>query len=212
LQQESRILCQDVSQAVLKIIITRGPGGRGYRPDETSTATRIVGLLPWPDYPEQYSTEGVSLRFCETRLGVNPALAGIKHLNRLEQILASREWQDTEYAEGLMLDQQGNIVEGTRTNLFMIKDGKLTTPDLSQCGVAGIMRANILELACRLGLQNEITTINSEQLLQSDEVFVTNSLIGLWPVNRIEQNDYRIGPVTRQLLSAFESCPENAGN
>ena len=121
--------------AVLKIIITRGQGGRGYRPPVPKTpATRILGLYPWPDYPEENYIQGVKTKICQTRLGHNPQLAGIKHLNRLEQVLARSEWDQPEIAEGLMLDIDDNVIEGTMSNLFIIKDQKLMTPDLSQCG------------------------------------------------------------------------------
>lgn len=212
LTQDWRLLCPGVSKAVLKIIITRGTGGLGYGPPSEQPATRITGLLPWPDYPVHYATEGIAVRLCETRLGANPALAGIKHLNRLEQILAGREWQNTEYAEGLMLDQQDHLVEGSRSNLFVVKSNRLYTPDLVQCGVAGIMRAVVLELASKLKLPIEVTTIDRDSLFSADEIFITNSLIGIWPVHKVEQINYSIGPVTLQLKKSLQLCPEQHGD
>ncbi|MEE8427960.1 MAG: aminodeoxychorismate lyase [Gammaproteobacteria bacterium] len=203
LLEDCRLLCTGVSQAVLKIIVTRGTGGLGYNPALAQTATRISGLLPWPDYPAHYATEGIAVCLCETRLGANPALAGIKHLNRLEQILAGREWQNTEYAEGLMLDQQDHVVEGSRSNLFVVKENRLYTPALVQCGVAGIMRAAVLELASRLQLPIEVTMIDRDSLFSADEIFITNSLIGIWPVHTVAQNHYPIGPVTRRLKKSL---------
>ncbi|MEE8342909.1 MAG: aminodeoxychorismate lyase, partial [Gammaproteobacteria bacterium] len=208
LAQDCRLLCPGVSKAVLKIIVTRGTGGLGYNPALEQPVTRITGLLPWPDYPAHYATEGIAVCLCETRLGANPALAGIKHLNRLEQILASREWQNTEYAEGLMMDRQDHLVEGSRSNLFVVKKNRLYTPDLVQCGVAGIMRAVVLEQASRLQLPIEVTTIDRDSLFSADEIFVTNSLIGIWPVHKVEQNHYSVGPVTLQLKKSLQLCPE----
>ncbi len=208
LTQDYRLLCPGVSKAVLKIIVTRGTGGLGYSPVLEQPATRITGLLPWPDHPAHYATEGIAVCLCETRLGANPALAGIKHLNRLEQILAGREWQNTEYAEGLMMDRQDHVVEGSRSNLFVVKGNRLYTPDLVQCGVAGIMRAVVLELAARLQLPIKVTTIDRDSLFNADEIFVTNSLIGIWPAHKVEQNNYPIGPVTLQLQKSLQLCPE----
>jgi len=144
---EMRRLVRHQRRAVLKIIVSRGGGGRGYRPPEEPAPTRILVLYPWPEWPDTHTRDGVTVRICTTRLGRNPRLAGIKHLNRLEQILARREWHDRSIAEGLMLDTAGELVEGTTTNLFLVRKGRVQTPDLSQCGVAGIMREVVMEMA-----------------------------------------------------------------
>ena len=145
LRSEALSLCavpDAPARGVLKIIITRGGGGRGYRAPSPSAVlatggvTRMLALYPWPDYPAAFWSEGVAVRVCATRLGCNPALAGIKHLNRLEQVLARNEWDDASVAEGLMLDPQGSVIEGTMTNLFVVRNGQLLTPDVSQCGGA----------------------------------------------------------------------------
>ncbi|MEK7261447.1 MAG: aminodeoxychorismate lyase, partial [Pseudomonadota bacterium] len=100
LRAETDRLCRGVERGVLKIIFTRGISGRGYRPDASASTTRALSLSPWPDYPPSWSGEGVVVRLCQTRLASQPRLAGLKHLNRLEQVLARAEWDD-EYAEGL---------------------------------------------------------------------------------------------------------------
>ena len=122
LRAETDRLCRGVERGVLKIIFTRGISGRGYRPDASTSTTRALSLSPWPDYPPSWSGEGVVVRLCQTRLASQPRLAGLKHLNRLEQVLARAEWDD-EYAEGLMQDESGNIVEGTMTNIFLVEGG-----------------------------------------------------------------------------------------
>src|SRR5690606_13424665 len=106
LGEEAGSLVRDVRQGVLKIIVTRGSGGRGYRPSREAVPTRILMLSEWPVYPDDWHESGVAVRLCEQRLGSQPALAGIKHLNRLEQVLARMEWDDTDIAEGLLCDQQ----------------------------------------------------------------------------------------------------------
>jgi len=198
-------VCDGIEQGVLKVIVTRGEGGRGYRPAVGGEATRILAIYPWPNYPDAYRRQGVAMRFCTTRLGHNTALAGLKHLNRLEQVLARREWDDPEIVEGVMLDGDEHVIAGTMSNLFMVNNGQLRTPALSHCGVAGVMRGIILDLAAEAGIPREQITLNRRDLLQADEVFMTNALIGIWPVRRIEQQEYEIGPLTASLHKRLES-------
>ncbi|MDP2902926.1 MAG: aminodeoxychorismate lyase, partial [Methylovulum sp.] len=143
--------CAD-SPAVLKLIITRGSGGRGYKQPDLIQPTRAFSLHPFPEYPSTFYADGIVARFCGTRLGLNPALAGIKHLNRLEQVLARAEWNDTAIQEGIMLDVNDHVIEGTMTNLFYIKDNTLYTAALAQTGVAGVMRNIIMRLSSQQGL------------------------------------------------------------
>ncbi len=199
LQREAQSLIKNETRAVLKLIVSRGEGGRGYAYPEPTRPTRLLMRYLWPDYPIQNWRQGVQVRFCDTRLARQPQLAGLKHLNRLEQVLARNEWRDANIAEGLMCDENGNVIEGTLSNLFMLHNGVLHTPDLSQCGVAGIMRERILELAHRQGIRIEIDNITKAQLLAADEVFLSNSLIGLWPVNSLQGRDFKIGNITRSL-------------
>lgn len=199
LWDEARRVCTDVDQGVLKIILTRGAGGRGYRPMQTGQATRIMATYPWPAYPEANWRQGVAVRVCTTRLGRNPALAGMKHLNRLEQVLARSEWQDPHIAEGLMLDDDGHVIAGTLSNLFIVTAQGLVTPVLAACGVAGIMRSVILDLAAELDIAWQEAPLRLEDLHRADEVFLTNALIGIWPVRRIEQWDYSVGSLTELL-------------
>lgn len=188
-------------RGVLKLIISRGKGERGYRISESQDPTQVLYLNPWPDYPLHYSEQGVHLKICATPLSMNPVLAGLKHLNRLEQILARNEWQDDIYQEGIMLNTAGHVVEGTMSNLFWVKDGQLYTPDLSECGVLGIMRQQILEKMNELERDIRIVAEPMTSLLQADEIFITNSLIGVWPVQAIEDNKYDVGQLTKQLQS-----------
>ncbi|MDY6980840.1 MAG: aminodeoxychorismate lyase [Pseudomonadota bacterium] len=174
-------------QAVLKLMLSRGSGGRGYLAPDDPVVSRIVMLHPWPVYPPEHVEQGVRVRFCETRLAEQPRLAGIKHLNRLEQILARREWADETIHEGLMLDTRNRVIEGTMSNLFWLKGDTLHTPDLSACGVQGIMRQEILDLAPALGLDVQIDHYSRQALDEADGLFLTNSVIGLWPVQQLEE-------------------------
>jgi len=194
--------------SVLKLIITRGVGGRGYRPPDLVEPTRILSLHPYPDYPSDFQLEGVVVRFCDTRLAINPLLAGLKHLNRLEQVLARAEWQNPDIQEGIMLDVNGWVIEGTMTNLFYVKSGILYTAMLNESGILGIMRQKIIELAQQQGLQVCEQRYTKNDLLSADEVFLTNSLISIWPVKQIEQQVFTVGIVTKQLIQWLQIWSE----
>jgi len=199
LAEQCQLLADGVDQAVIKIIVTRGSGGRGYRVPARPASTRILQLHEWPDFPPACAQQGVAARLCDMRLGHNPVLAGIKHLNRLEQVLARQEWDDNGIREGLLLDTAGNLVEGTMSNLFLVRDGVLLTPDLQRCGVAGIMRSQLLELAGQLSIGTEICQLGMADLHAAEEVFICNSLIGIWPVIAIDDRNYNKGAMTSRL-------------
>ncbi len=202
LYAEAQRLCSTTERAVVKIIITRGSGGRGYRPLVDAQPRRIVSSHPWPEFAADRATSGVEVRVCDTRLGINPALAGIKHLNRLEQVLARSEWDDPAIAEGIMLDSDNCLVEGTMSNLFIVRDGWLLTPALERCGVAGVMRTHILELAEQLGMNCEIKRLQLNDLQQGEEAFLCNSIIGIWPIRRFGHREYPLGATTGRLMQA----------
>lgn len=206
LATEAASLCRGQARAVLKILVTRGPGGRGYRANAGAQATRILQLAAWPDYPASLSNDGVAITWCHTRLGRNPALAGIKHLNRLEQVLGRNELDLARYAEGLMRDSEGNVIEGTMTNLFLVADDGLVTSDLDQCGVCGIMRERVLEAAAGIGLAAAVRPVSAADVHDAAELFLTNSLIGIWPVKELDGRRYAVGSGTlaRTLQVAIE--------
>ena len=194
LHTEIRQLCQHVEQAVLKIIITRGSGGRGYRQPDDIQPTRVLSLHPLPIYPDSYATQGITARFCDTRLGLNPTLAGMKHLNRLEQVLARAEWNDDTIQEGILLDINNWVIEGTMSNLFYCKNDQLYTATLTQSGIAGIIRALIISHET----VNE-QSYNQADLLAADELFVCNSVIGIWPIKQLANHAFAVGNKTRHL-------------
>lgn len=200
LEEECARVCEGVERAVLKIMVTRGVSGRGYASDKRALPTRIVARYPWPPYPADSRSDGVAVRICGTRLGRNPRLAGIKHLNRLEQVLARTEEDPSESDEGLMLDDRGCVIDGIMSNVFARWDRRLFTPDVSECGVAGIMRELVLEVAEKVsGLEPEIAAFGADELSTADECFLTNSLIGIWPIKTLEGKRLRVGPVAHNL-------------
>jgi len=201
LRGELHTAAQGQDKAVLKLMLTRGSGGRGYRPPAVPRMTRVLFRYPWPDYPAAWSAQGIELKICRTRLGLNPALAGVKHLNRLEQVMARAEWEDGAQ-EGLMLDTDGGVIEGTMTNLFASPaEGRLVTPDLALAGVAGVTRRHILERARGEGIDVEVRSLVLDELLRCREIFVCNSIAGVWPVQRIEARSYPVGPLSRRAAA-----------
>jgi 4-amino-4-deoxychorismate lyase len=203
LEQEARNLYTSIPRAVLKIIITRGQGGRGYRVPERDKPTRIIALYPWPEFPPEYLTTGVSIRICQTCLGRNKQLAGIKHLNKLEQVLARKEWSDPGIAEGIMQDDTGNLIEGTMSNLFILRQDELFTPDLSECGVEGITRANIMEIATSLGINVRVKPVTIDELYSADEIFICNSVVGVWPVRQVDKHQFNTGPFSQKICESL---------
>jgi 4-amino-4-deoxychorismate lyase len=188
------LLEQDIAQltpdfpprGILKIIVTRGSGGRGYAPGAASTPSRILSLHELPDYSSALPGNGINAFVCRQRLAIQPALAGIKHLNRLEQVMASLEWPDPGFMEGLMLDMNDHVVEGTRSNVFWAESGRLMTPVLTGSGVAGTLRSHIIDT-----LQDvvEVEDCTLARLCCADEVFFCNSINGVWPLNTLVAGD-----------------------
>lgn len=203
LKQEIDSCIQDISKAVLKIQITRGQGGRGYQAAETITPTRIVSLSAFPEYPKTFYTDGVKVRLAQTRYGHNALLAGIKHMNRLEQILASNESYDETIAESIMLDVDGNIIEGTKSNVFICKNDLVITPDLTLCGIEGVIRDKAIEALEKQNTEVEVRNINLSELEKADEVFLTNSILGVWSVSQFESNSYDGNKISKEVHTAL---------
>jgi len=205
IREEVLRLVPGQGRAVIKLILTRGSGGRGYREPEQVEIRRIVSRNPWPNYPDTWANDGIAVRLCETRLALDPVLAGLKTLNRLHQVLARAEWDDPDVAEGLLLDADDRVVCGTMSNLFLVRSGALITPDLDRSGVAGVMRKQILKIAARMGIDAREKAVSLDDLSRADEIFVTNSLIMIWPVRQFEDRVCTVGPLTRRLQRALES-------
>ena len=199
LQNDIELLFANDEIAVAKIIITRGEGERGYAIPAVSTPTRILIKSSMPQYESSYYTDGVTLHLCETRLSNQPKLAGIKHLNRLENVLARSEWQDEAIFDGLLLDTQDQVIECTMSNIFVRYGDHLLTPDLSQCGVAGITRQRILQMAKSLNLTTQVHTLPLTHLLKADEVLICNSIYNAFQVTRISNKAWAPQPLASQF-------------
>lgn len=197
---EIETLCPRKGRVVVKLIVTRGPGARGYPPPESPAPTRVLAVSQWPDYPDSRYRDGISVRTCRLRLGENPALAGIKHLCRLEQVLALLELRGQPVQQGLMLDASGTVAQGTSSNVFIVAGGELATPSLARCGIKGVMRRVVLEASRALAIRAEEREIVPNELLGADEVFMTNALFGIWPVTELDGRRFAVGRTTQRLM------------
>ena len=188
---------------VMRMTVTRGEGPRGYGMPTDQVPTRMISV--WADKPADAPLGGVAVRICHLRLGHQPALAGIKHLNRLENVMARAEWQDPAIREGILLDQAGRVISGVMSNVFLWQDGVLRTPLLDRCGVAGVTRARLMGFADKAGYRVEETEITLGDIYAADELMFTNSLILLWRAARLENRTWEkpaVSPALEELLRA----------
>ena len=191
---------------VVKIIITRGEHGSAYFPGE-GDATRILYTRDWPRRAAQQGLEGIALHRCQTRLATGSPLAGLKTLNRLEQVIAAAEVKKAGFQEGLLCDADGFMVEALTSNLFWLKQDALYTPLLDRCGVSGVMRAEVIEQAEHFGMSVHEVRETPEMLETAQAMFLTNAL-GLTAVREfsgkfmdVDAFPLKIRNAIQQLLS-----------
>ena len=196
---------QEENVGVVKLTVTRGIGQRGYMPQQAAIPTRIVSTAPLPAYAPQCIDDGVAVRVCQLRLSRQPLLAGIKHLNRLENVLARGEWQDPDIMEGLLQDEAGYVIGGTMTNVFAVRGRQLYTPELSNSGIAGVTRERMLGFAVGLGLSVRVTQLSLADILESDEVMLCNSIIGVWQVRELGQKRWQKGQYVKLFRALLET-------
>jgi len=192
---------------IVKTIVTAGSGGRGYAPPvETAAVPRVVAqYFPLASTIRIQRQRGISLTECAYRLPLHPILAGIKHLNRLDQVMARSEWVD-QYDDGIMFAADDSVIETTRANLFIKVSSGWVTPRLDQAGVRGVMRELLIDkLFASAGLKVQQTTIGREQLLEASEMFTCSSVRGIVPVTSLKTAvTLAIGNDTRRLQGALE--------
>ena len=181
---------------VAKIIITRGESGRGYAASADAVPCRVVSAHSMPAGNDQLALLGMRARICDLRLGIQPALSGIKHLNRLEQVLARAEWNDPTVQEGILLDREDHVISAISGNIFLVSGGRLLTPRMDRCGIRGVARAAILQAFKPRCEQRRIAL---DMLPEADEVFVCNAVRGVLPVSSIGHWEFDVGPVTREI-------------
>ncbi len=195
LLQQSRL-----RDAVIKIIVTRGSGRRGYAWDNNLVPRRIVSIAPLPPFDPQHASQGIRATLCRHRLASQPQLAGIKHLNRLDNVLARSELGKG-IQEGIVCNQQGLVIEGCSSNVFFFREGQLCTPALRDAGVDGIIRRQLLSLAASPAVH--IGDFSVQALQQADEIFFCNSLIGLWPVRQLDDKLFDSIEQSRKLAATL---------
>lgn len=185
------LLSSAPDNAVLKLILTRGAGGRGYAADPGLEPTLVLSVHAAPPPP----AGPLVLRWCDTRLAIQPALAGIKHLNRLEQVLARAEWRDPAIHEGLMLDTEGHVACATAANVFARIGDRWLTPPVDRRGVAGVARAWVLANAPDAA-EAELTAADVES---AEALFLCNAVRGILPVGRLGQKHWAPHPALEEL-------------
>jgi 4-amino-4-deoxychorismate lyase len=198
--QEIGALTRSCRNGIVKLTLTRGAGGRGYRADPALHSTRLLALY---EFNPEHGPTPIVARWCTTRLARNPLLAGIKHLNRLEQVLAQNEWRDDAIAEGLMLDIEGELIGGTSSNVFAVTEGALCTPDLRFSGIRGVMREQVLRAARALGVAVEERALWPHDIDNASEVFVTNAVRGIRPVTALGEQRWPVGAMAHRLADSL---------
>ncbi|HXS28309.1 MAG TPA: aminodeoxychorismate lyase [Steroidobacteraceae bacterium] len=198
--------------ALIKVLVTRGPAtARGYAPRGDERASQIVLRYGWPAEDPRLAGEGVSVRIADLAIAENPRLAGLKHLNRLEQVLARAELRGSGCEEALLFSRSGSLVSGTMSNVFVVSGSMIATPRLDRCGVAGVMRRIVLRAAAEAGIEIAETRITRQDLEAADEMFLTNVRIGIWPVRALGARALGKGPVTQQLQRLIEPLSAAGG-
>jgi 4-amino-4-deoxychorismate lyase len=192
-------------RAMLKIIVTRGSAiRRGYAPQGTESARRLMSLWPEAALPMSVA-EGVALHRATFTLADNPTLAGIKHLSRIENVMAAGEVAAAGAFDALLLDGAGHVISGAMSNVFLVRDGQVLTPRLDRCGVAGVMRGVVLRECASLGITAEDRRVSLDALLAADEVFITNARVGVVPVLRVGEHSFHMTAVAQRLGAHIET-------
>lgn len=186
---------------VAKIIVTAGQGLRGYGRGFSATPAVFIGIFPAAPPPVEFYRDGIDTMLCKTRLATKSVTAGLKTLNRLEQVLARSELIGNGAFEGLTLDADDNVICGTMSNVFFVSDNQIITPSLDCCGVEGVMRRHIIATLPDNGLEVDVRSLRSAELEGVDEVFVSNSQFGVMAVKSCGNLKWPVGKVTQKVMS-----------
>lgn len=211
LRHEAMRAIAGLENGILKVILTRGVGGRGYRPLAMPQPCRILLSYGLATGDDPGTIQGVRVCYCITPVSLNPALAGIKHLNRLDSVLARREWDDPQIAEGLMCAEGGDPVCGTMSNLFVWDGVRLATPCVARHGIAGTVRAVALEEAARAGISCAVRPVTRQEIDAAVGLFLTNARIGVWTVLQLGDRLYDPDRLPMPLLSAIKRVAHTPG-
>jgi len=190
----------------VKVLISRGSGGRGYSSVGCTTTQVVISDFAWPAHYTAWQQQGIALGVCQQRLALSPMLAGFKHLNRLEQVLLKQETEQAGWLDAVALDVNGDVVEATASNIFWRRGQTLYTPELDMSGVHGVMRAHVITLAADCGYCIEFVKKPLDVLLCADEVFITNALMALVPVTEINGTRFAAHTALKALNKRLYTC------
>jgi 4-amino-4-deoxychorismate lyase len=201
----TRVTAQAPPLAILKIIVTRGTARRGYAPQAQAVARRIVSLWPTTPPPADVIANGAVLNIARLRLPQPSPFAGLKHLNRLENVMAAADAPVGAGFEVLMLDTSERLVSVTAGNVFLVKDGALLTPRVDRVGVNGIMRQVVLREAASLGIPAREQDLAMDDVASADAMFITNARIGVVPVQRVREHVIGMSEIAQRLRESIEA-------
>lgn len=192
-----------LKNGILKVLVTRGVGGRGYKFDNSLKPTIIFQVFPYKKPEKENYLNGVNVKFCKTQISTNKNIFGIKHLNRLDSVLARSEWKNN-YFEGVFSDHKGNLVEGTMTNIFFTKDNILYTPKLNSSGIEGVMKQVVKDKAVFFFKKTVFRNININDVKFYDGMFLTNSAIKILPVKKLGLVKFKVTEEIRGMIDFYD--------
>lgn len=207
IENQVHAIAKMISLGGIKILISRGAGGRGYSPEGCDNTQVVISDFQYPAHYKQWQEKGIELGVSTVRLGLSsPLLAGMKHLNRLEQVLIKNDISKTAYLDAIVLDLNNHVIETSIGNLFWIKGDRIFTPKLSFSGVEGVMKKHIQQLAKEFQLELEEVSVALSELEKADEVFITNALFEIVPINAIVHQSFAQHKLTYRFQEKLYSC------
>ncbi|MBC3767844.1 aminodeoxychorismate lyase [Neptunicella marina] len=192
-----------ITDGVLKVLISRGSGGRGYLPPQQPLPRVLFSTHELPAHYTSWQTSGIRLGLAKHRLAVSASLGGLKHLNRLEQVLIKTDWPDDKPDDVLVCDHDGFMIESSASNIFWLKNGIWFTPELNNCGVEGVMRNHVAQCFEQFNIPLNIVKTKVCELESANAVFICNSLMKIVPVTQFNQHHYDISSVTQLQKRIF---------
>jgi len=194
---------RQLDDGVLKVIITRGIGQRGYSSVGCESPTIVISTGSLPAIYQEWQQQGIAVGISTIALGINPLTAGIKHLNRLEQVLVKQQIDQNQWLDAIVLDCQACVIETSMANLFWRTGDKVFTPSLDFSGVNGLMRQQVIDHLTAKGVSVSQDRFKLSSVMDADEVFMTNCLMGITPINMIESKAFTLGETAKDLIKVL---------
>jgi len=211
----STIRANDLEDGYVRLVVTRGVGDLGLNPLLCPRPSIIVIASKITLYPAEKYENGLAVVTCSTRRSPHGALSPmVKSLNYLNNVLAKLEAIGAGAGEGLMLNEQGYVAECTGDNIFLVRDGKITTPPVSSGALAGVTRGVVFEMAAEFGIPLSEPLLTRYDVYTADECFLTGTAAEVIPVVTLDNRpigDGRPGPVTRRMITRFRELAGSTG-